>query len=148
MHPSRAQHNWRSPWYSDCMTQDLLTSPLTDKQISQLADEKIVRPLVHRFKRAADKFAQQHGGTQMHFENVEEWVFDNVNDELAAEIITREPEAAKALYVWIRDDGLGAWSELREENPDQYGPAAAFQSAVASWLHDIIGAPLPEDPRS
>lgn len=121
------------------MQQDMLGKPMTPEEVEQL--DPVVKIVVREFLDYAERFPATHEGLLPDFEDVEEYVFNNVNESQAAEVVTRNVDAAEGLARWVRDDGLGAWSELREANPSGYGPGPMFQSVVAAWLHDVIGGP-------
>jgi hypothetical protein len=113
--------------------------PMTPDERAQL--DPVVKIVLGEFLDWAERFPDTHDGLLPDFEDIEEYVFCNVNESQAAEVVTRNTDAAHGLYVWVRDNGLGAWSELREANPSGYGPGAMFQSVTASWFHDVIGGP-------
>lgn len=125
------------------MTQTLNKTPWTPEQVDAL--DPVVRQAVRSFLAWAEAYTLRTGNLP-HFGECEAYVEgydadhpEHVSKDLAAEIVTREVTAAEVLVVWIRDNGLGAWSELREEHG--LTPGDMFQSVVASWLHDIIGCP-------
>lgn len=133
------------------MPQELMKTAWTAGQIDAL--DPIVRRVVADFLVWVAALKERTGNLP-HFEDCEVYVegsveYDGTQPHLdadtCAQVITRELTAAEGLVQWVRDDGMGAWSELRDEQPEVYTPAAMFAEVVASWLHDIIGCPTPED---